>query len=239
MFIFRVAINLLRTADRLAWIGLLCLVATALLSACDDDPIPTTTAQPSKTPTSLAISTLMPVPTPTPEPTATPTPEPTATPTPEPTATPTPEPTATPTPEPTATPTPTLTATPTPTPTATPTPTPTATPTPTPTATPTPTPTATPRPVRTILADYHPKLREAVLHPAPETAGDKAFLADGELSESEVKALDRAQSVFGIPAFYNAWALDTLEANEVQAVLYMLSFYDPYTVVQRHHGRSR
>ena len=46
-----------------------------------------------------------------------------------------------------------------------------------------------------------------------------------------MKALERAQSVFGIPAFYNAWALDTLEANEVQAVLYMLSFYDPYTVV--------
>ena len=81
------------------------------------------------------------------------------------------------------------------------------------------------------LAHYHPKLREAVLHPAPEMAGDKAFLADGELSESEVKALERAQSVFGIPAFYNAWELDTLELNEVQAALYMLSFYDPYTVV--------
>ena len=83
----------------------------------------------------------------------------------------------------------------------------------------------------TILADYHPKLQEAVLHPAPETAGDKAFLADSELSESELRALERAQSVFGIPAFYNAWELDTLEANEVQAALYMLSFYDPYTVV--------
>ena len=96
---------------------------------------------------------------------------------------------------------------------------------------PTSTPTATPDPVLTILADYHPTLREAVLHPAPETAGDKAFLADGELSESELRALERAQSVFGIPAFYNAWELDTWEANEVQAALYMLSFYDPYTVV--------
>ena len=96
---------------------------------------------------------------------------------------------------------------------------------------PTPTLTATPDPVLTILADYHPKLREAVLHPAPDTAGDKAFLADGKLSESELRALERAQSVFGIPAFYNAWELDTLEANEVQAALYMLSFYDPYTVV--------
>ena len=97
--------------------------------------------------------------------------------------------------------------------------------------TPTPTSSPTPEPVLTILADYHPKLREAVLHPAPDTAGDKAFLADGELSESELRALERAQSVFGIPAFYNAWELDTLEANEVQAALYMLSFYDPYTVV--------
>ena len=81
------------------------------------------------------------------------------------------------------------------------------------------------------MADYHPKLQEAVLHPAPDTAGDKAFLADSELSESELRALERAQSVFGIPAFYNAWELDTLEPNEVQAALYMLSFYDPYTVV--------
>ena len=116
------------------------------------------------------------------------------------------------------------------TPTAMPSPTPVPQ-TPTPTSSPTLTPTATPDPVLTILADYHPKLREAVLHPAPETAGDKAFLADSELSESELRALERAQSVFGIPAFYNAWDLDTLEANEVQAALYMLSFYDPYTVV--------
>ena len=136
-----------------------------------------------------------------------------------------PEPTATYPPEPESTPTPTATSSST------------LTPTPTPTAassstlTPTPAPTATPDPVLIILADYHPKLREAVLHPAPETAGDKAFLADGELSESELRALGRAQSVFGIPALYDAWELDTLAANEVQAALYMLSFYDPYTVV--------
>ena len=99
------------------------------------------------------------------------------------------------------------------------------------TSTPTPAPTATLDPVLLILADYHPKLQEAVLHPAPDTAGDRAFLADSELSESELRALERAQSVFGIPAFYNAWELDTLEPNEVQAALYMLSFYDPYTVV--------
>ena len=86
--------------------------------------------------------------------------------------------------------------------------TPTAMPSPTPVRqTPTPTSSPMPDPVLTILAAYHPKLREAVLHPAPDTAGDKAFLADGELSESELRALERAQSVFGIPAFYNAWEL--------------------------------
>ena len=31
--------------------------------------------------------------------------------------------------------------------------------------------------------------------------------------------------------FYNAWELDALTPNEVHAVLYMLTFYDPYTTV--------
>ena len=100
---------------RLALLGLLCLVAVALLSACDDDPIRTPTAQLSNTPTPLAISTSTPVPSPTPQPTATPTltatPQLTATPTPTatPTLTATPQLTATPTP--TAIPQPTLTPT--------------------------------------------------------------------------------------------------------------------------------
>ena len=82
-----------------------------------------------------------------------------------------------------------------------------------------------------ILASYHPKLREGVLGDVPETAGDKAFLADGTLSEIEIAALDRAQSVFGMETFYRAWELDALTPNEVHAVLYMLTFYDPYTTV--------
>ena len=82
-----------------------------------------------------------------------------------------------------------------------------------------------------ILANYHPKLREGVLGDVPETAGDKAFLADGTLSEIEIAALDRAQSVFGMETFYRAWELDALTPNEVHAVLYMLTFYDPYTTV--------
>ena len=81
------------------------------------------------------------------------------------------------------------------------------------------------------LAEYHPKLREAVLADVPETAGDSAFLADGRLSDDEIAALDRAQSVFGLDAFYRAWELDALKPNEVHAVLHMLTFYDPYTTV--------
>ena len=81
------------------------------------------------------------------------------------------------------------------------------------------------------LAEYHPKLREAVLADVPETAGDSAFLADGKLSADEIAALDRAQSVFGMDAFYRAWELDALAPNEVHAVLHILTFYDPYTTV--------
>ena len=234
-------------------IGIVVMIALALLTACADPepvvqaptqlPTPTPTATPTPsavdasptpaaalaTPVSASVAEVVsPVRTVPIDSTTTPTAMPSPTPvrqTPTPTSSPTPEPVSVPTPAPTAT----LSPTPTPTATSSPTPTPTATPTPT--STPTPTPTATPDPVLTILADYHPKLREAILRPAPDTAGDKAFLADGELSESELRALERAQSVFGIPAFYNAWELDTLEANEVQAALYMLSFYDPYTVV--------
>ena len=74
-------------------------------------------------------------------------------------------------------------------------------------------------------------MREAVRGDVPDTAGGKAFLADGALSETEIAALDRAQSVFGMEKFYNAWELDALNPNEVHAVLYMLTFYDPYTTV--------
>ena len=81
------------------------------------------------------------------------------------------------------------------------------------------------------LAGYHPKLREAVLADVPDTAGDSAFLADGELSDNEIAALDRAQSVFGLEAFYRAWELDELKPNQIHAVLHILTFYDPYTTV--------
>ncbi len=82
-----------------------------------------------------------------------------------------------------------------------------------------------------ILASYHPQLRDAVLSEPPATAGDSAFLADGTLSETEIAALDRAQSVFGLETFHRAWELDALEPNEVHAVLRMLTFYDPWTTV--------
>ena len=189
-------------------------------------PTPTATHTPTPTPTPAPTVTPTPTPTLTPAPTVTPTPTPTLTPTP--TATLTPTSTATPTPTPTAThtPTPTFTPTHTPTPTATHTPSPTPTHTPTPTATYTPTPTPDP-----VLANYHPKLQEAVLADVPDTAGDSAFLADGNLSDNEIAALDRAQSVFGMDKFYRAWELDALAPNEVHAVLHILTFYDPYTTV--------
>ena len=123
MLAHRHLVRVQRITQAAARIGLLCLLVSTLLSACNDEPEATATAQPTRAPTPPTTSTPTFLPsTPTPEPTPTPTPEPTAIPTPEPTATPTPEPTATPTPEPTATPTPEPTATPTPEPTATPTP---------------------------------------------------------------------------------------------------------------------
>ena len=146
---------------------LLCFVAVALLSACDegkqatDLPVPTSmptsvakaapvqepTVNPGQEPTATPTPTPLPTSTPTPEPT--PTPLPTSTPTPEPT--PTPLPTSTPTPEPTTPPLPTSTPTPEPTtpplPTSTPTPEPTTPPLPT--STPTPEPTTPPTPVPT------------------------------------------------------------------------------------------
>ena len=183
------------------------------------------TATPSTTPEPTATALLEPTPTATPEPTPEPTtkspvppqiPFPTATPTTEPAATPTTIPTATPTPDPTST---VSQSTKSPVPPQ----------IPFPTAAPTPAPT--PHPMASRLVGYHPKLQEAVLSPPPPTAGAKAFLADDKLSGPEMLALDRAQSVFGLPEFYRAWELETLKPNEIQAVLYMLTFYDPYTVV--------
>ena len=114
---------------RIVWIGLLSLLAIAMLSACDGGSppatteLPTNTLAPTNTPKSPppATPTSTPVPIVTPEPTATsmvPTP---ATPTSTPVPIVTPEPTATsmvPTPEPTPTQAPTATPTPEPTPVA-------------------------------------------------------------------------------------------------------------------------
>ena len=95
------------------WIGLVCLLAAALLSACDDGSLPAPTDLPTNTPAPDEIPTQPPSDTPAATPVPKVTPEPTATlpvPTPEPT--PTQAPTATPTPEPTPTQAPTATPTP-------------------------------------------------------------------------------------------------------------------------------
>ena len=128
--------RLRKIAQRIAGIGLLCLMAAALLPACDDDPPPEATSLPTMT--TLSVPTSPPTSTPTATPAPTPTPEgiprlaPTATAPPFPTVAPMPEPTPTATPAPTSAPT----AIPTPTATAPPLPTVAHTPEPTPTATP-------------------------------------------------------------------------------------------------------
>ena len=113
------------------WIGLVCLLAAALLSACDDGSSPAPTDLPTNTPAPNKIPTQPPSDTPAATPVPKVTPKPTATlpvPTPEPT--PTRAPTATPTTEPTPTQAPTATLTPEPTPTQAPTATPTPEPSP-------------------------------------------------------------------------------------------------------------
>ena len=94
----RGAIDLVGTAPRLAWPVVLCLVAALVFSACDRDPLPSTTSHPSNTATPISKTASTPGPTPIPQPT--PMPEPTPAPTPEPTPAPTPELTPTPTPTP-------------------------------------------------------------------------------------------------------------------------------------------
>ena len=76
---------------RMAWIGLLCLLAAVLLSACDDEPTPTEPLEPSPAAASPTSAPVQPTstPAPTPEPTTRPSPLPaTPAPTEEPTATP-------------------------------------------------------------------------------------------------------------------------------------------------------
>ena len=151
------------------WIGLVCLLAAALLSACDDGSLPAPTDLPTNTPAPGEIPTQPPSDTPAATPVPKVTPEPTATlpvPTPEPT--PTQASTATPTPEPTPTQAPTATPTPEPTPTQAPTATP--TPEPTPTQAPMATPTPEPSPVEigtTVEAGGSSYTLNEVKDPAP------------------------------------------------------------------------
>ena len=135
------------TLKKIVYLAAAIFLATVFLAACGGDPEATATPEPPP-PTSTADPTATPTATSTAEPTATPT----ATSTAEPTATPT----ATSTAEPTATPTATSTAEPTATPTATSTAEPTATPTATSTAEPTATPTAVPTSVPDPAASISP-----------------------------------------------------------------------------------
>ena len=168
-FTSRVGSVLGQSVRPIIWIGLVCLLATALLSACDDGSSPAPTDLPTNTPAPSKILTQPPSDTPAATPVPKVTPEPTAplpVPTPEPT--PTQAPTATPTPEPTPTQAPTATPTPEPTPTQAPTATP--TPEPTPTQAPTATPTPEPSPVEigtTVEAGGSSYTLNEVKDPAP------------------------------------------------------------------------
>ena len=76
---------------------------------------------------------------------------------------------------------------------------------------------------------YHPRLQAAIVSHAPQ--GAAPFLSGSVLSDQEAEALSALHSVFGIEAFYDAWQLDKLQINEIQAVLRLLQSYDPFSTV--------
>ena len=82
-FTLRVKSVLGRSSCRIVWVGLLCLLAVALLSACDDGPAETPTPEPTPATSTPTPTSVPPTPAPTPTPTPAPTPTPTPTPTPE------------------------------------------------------------------------------------------------------------------------------------------------------------
>ena len=184
------------------WIGLVCLLATALLSACDDGSSPAPTDLPANTPAPSKIPTQPPSDTPAATPVPKVTPEPTATlpmPTREPT--PTQAPTATPTREPTPTQAPTATPTREPTPTQAPTATPTREPTPTQAPTPTPEPAPTQAPTATPTPE-----------PSPVEIGTTVEAGGSSYTLNEVK--DPAPAgVFGVDAGKRLVALDITQVG--------------------------
>ena len=96
--------QLTKGCSRVAWSGLICLVAVALLWACDAGPQPTPRPAATLTPEPTTVPTPQPAATPSLEPTTVPTPEPTTAAVPEPTTAATTEPTTTPASQPTSTP---------------------------------------------------------------------------------------------------------------------------------------
>ena len=124
----KIPTSLRRVVQRLTGVGVLCLMASVMLSACGEEPqletmptdaiVATPTAAPTPIHTRVPVATLTPGATSAtvPSPITSPTPDATFAPAPVPTAPPTPSATSTPMPSPTAEPTPTATPTPTPTP---------------------------------------------------------------------------------------------------------------------------
>ena len=82
-----------------------------------------------------------------------------------------------------------------------------------------------------FLERFSDDLVRGVIGALPDSASAEALLADGKIDGVETTVLERADSVFSIPAFASAWSLELLKANEVAAVVRMLTFYDPFTTL--------
>ena len=67
-FTLRVKSVLGRSSCRIVWVGLLCLLAVALLSACDDGPTETPTPEPTPATSTPTPTSVPPTPTPAPTP---------------------------------------------------------------------------------------------------------------------------------------------------------------------------
>ena len=67
-FALRVKSVLGRSSCRIVWVGLLCLLAVALLSACDDGPTETPTPEPTPATSTPTPTSVPPTPTPAPTP---------------------------------------------------------------------------------------------------------------------------------------------------------------------------
>lgn len=77
---------------------------------------------------------------------------------------------------------------------------------------------------------FHPDLVVATVSKV-ESPQAQSFSGDFVLSSGELTALQTAQSLFGLPEFYEGWPLWDLTLSETQALLSILTYYDPFTTL--------